>query len=281
MGKDTGIGWADDTFSPWWGCVEVSEECTHCYAREFDARFGGKNWGKDGPRRTFGEKHWNEPLRWNASVLRGGYVGKAGPCRRLVFCSSMADVFESHDALDVERAKLWATIRATKALTWLLLTKRPQNIKRMLPDDLNGADNIWLGTTCGLPASLWRVDALVNNSKAPVNFISMEPMLEETDVDLTGIQWIIQGTESGDGARPAQSAWFRKTRDACVGARVAYFNKQMDDGMDGVSDTAVDGMTHPPYRRRDLRKGPDGMRRVTWIVERPLLDGSQNVEWPA
>lgn len=279
MGKETGIPWTDKTMSPWWGCVEVSEECTHCYAREFDARFGGSNWGKDGPRRLFGEKHWREPLAWNRAAERGA-VGKDGR-RTFVFCSSMADVFESRDDLDGERGKLWDLIRATKALTWLLLTKRPQSIARMLPTDLNGADHVWLGTTCGLPASGWRVDALVNNSRAPVNFISMEPMLEETNLDLAGIQWIIQGTESGDGARPAQSDWFRRTRDECAKHGVAYFNKQMDQGMDGVSDAVRDGMTHPPYRRRDLRSGPDGMKRVKWIVERPLLDNVQSVEWPA
>lgn len=60
MGKETGIAWTDGTFNPWWGCVEVSPACDNCYAREWDARFGGEHWGKDAPRRFFGDKHWNE-----------------------------------------------------------------------------------------------------------------------------------------------------------------------------------------------------------------------------
>lgn len=290
MSKETGIPWCDSTFSPWWGCQEVSDECTNCYAREFDARFGGEHWGKDGPRRIFGDKHWNEPRAWSRAVERGR-VGKDGK-RWLVFCSSMADVFETHDALDAQRERLWQLIRETPRLTWLLLTKRPQNIGRMLPADLNGADHVWLGTTCGVQSSDWRIDALVNNSKAPVNFISVEPLLEEINIDLTGIRWCIVGSESGDGARPMDTNWARRILRQAQDERVATFMKQADLSAEGIStypgdvgDPVPFSAPNEPYKRRDLRKGPDGIRRTHWIVERPYIeiDGvkRQFVEWPA
>jgi len=301
MGKETGIPWCDKTFNPWWGCVEVSAECDHCYARTLDARFDGGHWG-DTPRRFFGEKHWTEPLRWNASSA-AGWKGKDGR-RTLVFCASMCDVFEANDALEPWRFKLWGLIKATPALTWLLLTKRPQLISKMLPDELVGAPNIWLGTTVGMESSLWRADALIKHGMlAPVRFLSMEPLLEvvsvadklqiepsSTVVGATGINWVIAGSESGDGARPMPTNAMRLAREQCRTAGVPFFAKQADQDAEGIScdggemavTVADDKVSaHPPYRRRDLRMGPDGMRRTHWIVERPFLDGKQEVAWPA
>lgn len=290
MGKDSGIAWTDDTFSPWHGCLEVSAECDHCYAREFNARFGGDNWGKTAPRRFFGDKHWNEPLKWDRAAARTGK-------RRLVFCSSMADVFEHYDdgsgidILDPWRLKLWDLISNTPHLTWLLLTKRPQNIRRMFPSSLLGHPQVWFGTTVGLPSSMYRADALIKNCpEAPVRFVSMEPLLERTSMagrlgsDL--VNWVIYGSESGDGARSTDSNWFRLLRDECIGSRVPQFFKQADEGSDGVTQELRDV---PPsrllperaaYRKRDLRTGPDGMKRVHWIVERPYLDGVQYIQHP-
>lgn len=71
--KNSTIEWCHHTFNPWWGCVEVSPACDHCYAREMDARFpivGQRHWGKDTPRRFFGEKHWAQPLAWNRSAVK-------------------------------------------------------------------------------------------------------------------------------------------------------------------------------------------------------------------
>lgn len=292
MGNNTGIAWADDTMSPWWGCTEVSPACDHCYAREFDARFGGENWGKDGPRRFFGEKHWNEPLKWDRQVATGNYVGKSGPGRRLVFCASMCDVFEKYsgpqgDILEPWRLKLWGLIKATPRLTWLLLTKRPQNIGRMMPDELRGAHNIWLGTTVESPEYLWRAKALNElGNHAAVRFLSMEPLLADTSIAsvLPGINWAIIGSESGELARPTDPAWYRRTRDECVAAGIPVFLKQADEDTAGISARPPEGVpvptTNPPYRKRDLRLGAHGVKRAHWIVERPYLDGEQLVQWP-
>jgi protein gp37 len=53
--------------------------------------------------------------------------------RERVFCASMADVFEERMDLDMHRARLWDLIAATQNLDWLLLTKRPQAVERLVP----------------------------------------------------------------------------------------------------------------------------------------------------
>lgn len=283
MGESTGIAWTDGTFNPWWGCVEVSPACDNCYARTWDARFSGVSakgidqgpvhWGKDSPRKFFADKHWNEPLKWARAAEVSGK-------RFLVFCASMADVFESgRDDLDVHRSRLWDLIRGTPALTWLLLTKRPQNIARMLPDDLKGAPNIWLGTTLESAAYSWRAQtlaALKSSWVRPpvVTFLSMEPLLEPLCPDLVGIDWVITGGESGTGARPLNIDWVRMLRDECTNRGRPFLFKQADEGLDGV--TVGDGS----FTKRDVRKGDDGIGRVHRIVEKPYLDGVQWMQFP-
>lgn len=298
MGKESGIAWTDGTFNPWWGCVEVSPACDNCYARTWDARFDGGHWGKDAPRRFFGNKHWNEPLRWDRAAAKSGK-------RFLVFCASMADVFENYkpriggaetgesdlrvDPLDEYRQRLWQLIRDTPHLTWLLLTKRPQNIGRMLHDDLKGAANIWIGTTVESSAYLWRAEKLAEYQWARVRFVSMEPLLDDVSIYhcLTGslstpnhyrvakgIDWVITGGESGTGARKLEIDRVRKLRDECAGAGVPFLFKQADQGTPGVT------LEGDAFAKRDLRKGDDGLSRVHTIIERPFLDGVQWMQFP-
>lgn len=95
----------DYTFNPWWGCTRVSPGCDHCYAEALDARTGGAHWGKDIPRRTFGDKYWARPLKWDADARKAGE-------RAHVFCASMADVFDA-EAPEGQLERLWALVRRT------------------------------------------------------------------------------------------------------------------------------------------------------------------------
>lgn len=209
MSETTGIEWTDHTFNIAWGCMKVSPGCAHCYADTLSRRYGHDVWGPASTtaRRTFGPKHWAEPLRWNRAAQADGV-------RRRVFCCSMCDVFEDHPTIDAERAKLWPLIRATPHLNWQLLTKRPERIASALPDDWgSGYPNVWLGTSiesgeyCGRMYDLLSVPAVVR-------FLSIEPLLEhftlgldaalyaaeEAGVELSRDQWpdwVIIGGESG------------------------------------------------------------------------------------
>lgn len=221
MAEKTLIAWTDHTFNIAWGCVKVSPGCAHCYADSLAGRYGWDVWGKNAARRTFGDKHWAQPLEWNRAAV-------ADKRRHRVFCSSMCDVFEDHPTIAAEREKLWSVIRATRWLDWQLLTKRPERIAASLPADwADGWPNVWLGTSIEHMDYCHRADQL-RNIPAAVRFISYEPALGPlAGMDLRGIDWVIFGGESGVGFRAADVQWSRDMRDHCAAQGVAYFHKQL------------------------------------------------------
>ena len=198
MGKDSAIGWTHHTFNIAWGCQKVSAACDHCYAETFAKRVGLKVWGppKTTERRVLSDKYWKQPILWDHMARD---VGE----RHRVFCSSMADVFEDHPTLAGERLKLWPLIEATPNLDWLLLTKRPENIMRMVPDGWRDGfpANVWAGTTTENQELLERRWSFLRAVPAHVRFISVEPMMprpmrppkEHTRL----LHWAIIGGESG------------------------------------------------------------------------------------
>lgn len=223
MGKQTGISWTDHTFNPWWGCVKVSPACDSCYAETWAKRTGHEVWGKDAPRRFFGDKHWAEPLHWNQQAQTEGV-------RRKVFCASMADVFESRDELNDSRARLWTLIEKTPKLDWLLLTKRPHEIKQMIPIRwlANPPSNAWFGVTAenqDLAEKRLRVLRTINN---PMPWVSYEPALGPVDWSpyLDFVKWIIFGGESGGAPRKSEEQWLADSMQQCQDAGIAFFNKQ-------------------------------------------------------
>jgi protein gp37 len=286
MGVETGIAWTDSTFNPWWGCVKVSEACRDCYAEKWALRTGQKLWGPTARRRFFGEKHWTEPRKWDRAAAAEGK-----PWR--VFCSSMADVFEElpeghpdREAMAIARTRLWHLIAETPHLTWLLLTKRPENIARCYPwgrsSDgrmmLSTPANVWVGTTVeSMETAAIRVPLLLE-VPAVVRFLSVEPMLEELDFNATGIwhpsvhdiylegiDWVICGGESGGRARPFDLAWARSLRDQCKSAGVAFFMKQLGDNpVQQVARFSIDRGTVS--------------RQLTYVAK--AHHGADPAEWP-
>lgn len=250
MGERTKIEWADHTFNPWWGCVEMSPACDHCYARTFSTRLGYDIWGADKPRRWFGAEHWRKPLAWNTAAEKAG-------TRARVFCASMGDVFEKGSSdLDTQRANLWALIEMTPMLDWLLLTKRPENITRMVPASWleTPSPNVWYGTTVEDVPRMARVERLAA-VPAYVRFLSCEPLLALIAPNLEHIDWVICGGESGHGARPMRLEWARTLRDAALAQDTAFHFKQWGD-----------------YNEHGVRVGKTNAGR--------LLDGRQWDEFP-
>lgn len=243
MGQHSAIEWTDHTFNPWWGCVKVSPACDHCYAESFAKRTGNAVWGKDAPRRFFGDKHWAEPLKWNAAAEHAGK-------RARVFCASMADVFEDRRDLDAQRDRLWALIEATPWLDWQLLTKRPGNIARMVPAEWLRAPrpNVWFGTTVESVDYLWRAYQL-EMVPAAVRFISYEPALGSLGHGWRGrgIHWLIAGGESGARHRPPDPDWFREARDVCATDGVAFFFKQWGGAIPKAHGRELDGQTFSEF----------------------------------
>jgi protein gp37 len=134
------IEWTDHTFNPWIGCQHVSPGCDHCYAETQNAfpKWNGGVWGPHAPRKRTSAAYWTNPVKWNAIARKHGH-------RPRVFCASLADVFDNQVQPEW-RQDLFALIRACYELDWLMLTKRPQNIVKMLPSDWGrGYQNVWLG----------------------------------------------------------------------------------------------------------------------------------------
>lgn len=229
MSENSSIEWTHHTFNPWWGCEKVSPACQHCYAETWANRTGNRIWGKKAPRRFFGENIWRNPIKWNAKATEEGE-------RKRVFCASMADVFEDRKDLNPWRKKLWNLILETPMLDWLLLTKRPENVEKMVPWADDWPENIWLGTTVeNQEYADQRLPHLLKH-KAKVRFLSCEPMLGPVSLKrwvtpnkrkgLHGIDWIIAGGESGAEARPMNPQWVRSIRDQATSAGVPFLFKQ-------------------------------------------------------
>ncbi len=274
MAENTEIAWATHTFNPWRGCVEVSEGCENCYAREWAKRNPAVlgRWGlpaAGGTRQIASDAQWREPMRWNRRALESGVPER-------VFCASLADVFEDLPELFDPRARLWTLIRATPALRWLLLTKRPQNIRRFLPGDFIGRTNweppsafrhVWFGATVENQERAYERIPQLLMVPARLRFLSCEPLLGPIDLAPwlhlnpdRGIGWVIVGGESRQGGqcREMQMEWMEGIVSQCQAAKVPVFVKQLGteprDGLHKLELRKKD--THG----RDLESIPDWLR---------------------
>lgn len=235
--------------NPWWGCSRVDPGCERCYAETLAKRTGHDIWGPSKPRRFFEAKHWKEPLRWEAAARKGvaGVLGPGYP--RLVFCASMADVFEDNPLLIEERKKLWPLIRSTPNLHWQILTKRADKIAVFLPEDwgLTGYPNVWLGVSVSESKGLWRLEEL-RKIPALVRFVSYEPALGPIEPDLTGIHWLIYGGESGPNFRYEDQQWAYSVAELCDVQGTVFFHKQWSGQKPGNRGNTLLRQRFPIYR---------------------------------
>lgn len=230
MGLNSKIEWTHHTFNAWIGCTKVSPACDHCYAETQNKhRAWVDGWGKDAPRKITSDSYWREPLKWNRQAEQ----------RERVFCGSLCDVMEDRPDLVEPRQRLYMLIESTPNLDWLLLTKRPQNFRRFLPQSWldKPRHNVWGMTTVEANAYRWRIDALAETPFV-VRGLSCEPLLDDLKISqqlATGlIHWVIAGGESGGGARPMRTKWARSLRDQCVTNGVAFHFKQWGEYDDGL-----------------------------------------------
>lgn len=271
MAENSAIEWCDHTFNPWIGCAKVSPGCKHCYAETLmDTRYGRVEWGVHGTRVRTGPDNWKKPLRWNRQAEAEGR-------RYRVFCASLADVFEDRDELEPWRRDLLALIYQTPRLDWLLLTKRPENVMRMLYGFM--PPNLWIGTSVeNQETADERIPELLK-IPATVRFLSCEPLLGP--VDLTpwlgtghptfdpGVDWVIVGGESGPKARPFDVRWAWSLVEQCADAGVPCFVKQLGDA---PFDSKDDGYLPPTAKKGgDMSEWLGGLR----VRQFPRTEGQQ------
>lgn len=227
MGENSAIEWTDHTFNPWVGCQKVSPGCDHCYAEGWSKRSGMVQWGPHGERKRTSEANWKKPINWAKKV-------GPGDARPRVFCASLADVFDNKVPTQW-RDDLFKLIDETPGLDWLLLTKRPENIERLMPYSSGVRPNVWLGTTCEDQPHYDRRWPILAAVPAAVHFISYEPALGPLEPHglwvrgrFTWPDWLICGGESGPGRRPFDLAWANAVCDYCASSSIAFFMKQID-----------------------------------------------------
>ena len=236
MGLKSKIEWTDHTANLWYGCTKVHEGCDNCYASTLAKRYGNDVWGNDKPRRAI-KSVWDDLKRYQ-------YLAQKSNETHTVFVGSMMDIFEKPMPLidhqknsiedkttdDLRQQFFSEIIPESPNLMFLLLTKRPSNINKYIPESWKSKPpkNVMFGTS---PVNQKTFDTLVPQLKE-INgkrFLSIEPQLGNIDcLDLSGIDWVIQGGESGHKKRPFNTDWARSIRDHCSINNVPYFFKQID-----------------------------------------------------
>lgn len=233
------IEWTEHTWNPVIGCTKISAGCKHCYAETLARRLQAMG--------TPGYEQGFTRVREMPERLRQPLARRQST---VYFVNSMSDLFHERVSeafidrvFDVMREASWHTFQ--------VLTKRAQRLanyasKHAVPD------NVWLGVSVenkrhGVP----RI-AQLQRAPAKTRFLSVEPLLEDVGaLDLTGIEWVIVGGESGHGARPMKAEWVRDIRAQCEVQGVSFFFKQWGaHGVDGAKRTKkangrmLDGRTY-------------------------------------
>lgn len=215
MSDRSSIEWTEATWNPVTGCTEVSPDCDNCYARTFAERWRGIDGHpyEQGFDVRFWPERLDQPTRWTKP--------------RTVFVNSMSDLFqESVPTSFIDR--VFRSMEDAPHHTFQVLTKRPGRMasvmRQIQPTPL---DHVWLGTSIELDRYSWRADKL-RQTPAAVRFLSLEPLLGPLPLlELSGLDWVIVGGESGHGARPMDAGWVRDLMAQCQEADVAFFFKQL------------------------------------------------------
>lgn len=246
------ISWCHDTANLWIGCMKVHEGCDNCYAEALDKRWKGGHWGGSANRKMVNSV-WDSLKRFQKIAEQTGE-------NRRVFVGSMMDVFEKPYPVEDSKGNLIAGLTTgdirdrffndvvpnSPNLQFLLLTKRPGNIKKYVPKAwlTTPPDNVIYGTSA---VNQQTANDLIGKllDVPGRHFISAEPLLgpisfrwaawhdykfcEGTSNEydgFKGIDWVIVGGESGHSARVMQPEWAQQIRDECLEAGVPFHFKQ-------------------------------------------------------
>lgn len=270
------IEWTEETWNPTVGCSRVSPGCDGCYAigvahRAMQPAHEGLTIKRPGERTD-----WTGTVRCLPERLEV-------PLRRrkptTYFVDSMSDLFHP-DVPDEFLAQVWGKLAVTRH-TYQILTKRPQRMAAFMQaavakwgdGPMCVLPNVWLGTSIESDRYAFRADHL-RSTPAAVRFLSLEPLLGPLpSLDLTGVDWVIVGGESGPNARPMHPDWVRNIRDRCVAAGVAFFFKQWGGWAPIIDPHMLDVRAGDIVFDHDGTEWPVSMRRLGKKSAGRMLDG--------
>jgi protein gp37 len=239
MAQNSKIEWTDHTANLWHGCTKVHEGCNNCYAETLSKRFGNDIWGNDKPRIEI-KSVWNDLHKYQKLAKEANEIHR-------VFVGSMMDIFEKPMPLVDREGKesynentglvrdkfFYQIVPNSPNLMFLLLTKRPSNINKYIPESWksNPPENVMFGTS---PVNQDTANKLILQL-LQVNgrrFLSVEPQLDSINIQgflfNGGIDWVIQGGESGHHKRPFNLEWAYYLKQQCESTNTPYFFKQID-----------------------------------------------------
>lgn len=229
MGEKSSIEWTQATWNPLTGCNKVSPGCKNCYAERMSIRLkamGQLNYSS-GFDLSLHERSLDIPLHWKKPLN--------------IFVNSMSDLFHEDVPIDFIK-RVFDVMNSVQRHRFQVLTKRSERLLDLNPI-LNWAPNIWMGVSVENQDYYYRIDHLRRTS-ASVKFLSIEPMLGPLDdLDLSGIDWVIVGGESGPGARPMNPLWVASVRDQCLRAGAPFFFKQWGGVNKKKAGKMLDGRT--------------------------------------
>lgn len=247
MADRSAIEWTDATWNPTTGCTKITRGCSNCYAARFSERFRGVlghpfSTGFD---LTLRPERLEQPLRWRRP--------------RKIFVNSMSDLFHKRVPFAfVDR--VFEKMEAADWHTFQVLTKRSSLMRNYLKRRYGvgrGPQHIWCGVSVEDMQARGRIEHL-RASQAGVRFLSIEPLIGRIGrIDLSGIDWVIAGGESGPGARPMEVEWVREVRDQCIAQNVAFFFKQWGGIRPKSGGRQLDGREwnqYPPSKEGGNRK---------------------------
>jgi protein gp37 len=230
--ENSKIEWTDHTVNLWWGCSKVHTGCKNCYAETLSKRFKNDIWGENTNRKLIKSSFDDLKKRQNSAKKRG--------VKDKVFVGSMMDIFEqpkdynnSDSFTGLSRQSFFRSVESGEYenLIFLLLTKRPENIRELCPTSWQNEPpkNVWFGTSISSQDTVVYSDILKKQLNTNNLFLSIEPQVSFIErINLDGIGWVIQGGESGNKKRLFDTNWARHIRDLCEIKKVPYFFKQID-----------------------------------------------------
>ena len=224
------IEWTEMTWNPTTGCDKVSAGCKYCYAEVMTRRLQamGIEKYKDGFRIRVHEDALHIPYTWKHS--------------KVVFVNSMSDLFHPEVPLEFIQ-KVFEVMNNTPQHTYQVLTKRAERLFD-LHDKLNWTNNIWMGVSVENEKVKNRINFL-RQTNAKTKFLSCEPLIGPlSNMDLTNINWVIVGGESGRKSRPMEELWVWDIKEQCRDQEVAFFFKQWGGVNKKKSGRELAGMTY-------------------------------------
>lgn len=220
--QTTGIEWTNHTWNPFVGCSVHTAGCTNCYAMNQAANIGADHYVGT-VKLVNGNAVWTGKLNLAPPHIMNKPKKIQG--NAMIFVNSMSDFFHEAAMLEWQLAAL-DVMKATPQHTYQILTKRPENIQKLVDVIGKFPDNIMLGITMEREDYRHRID-LLRQAPAKIRFMSIEPLVGSAgDMNLDGIHWVIVGGESGFKARPMKADWVREVRDQCIAQDVPFFLKQ-------------------------------------------------------